>query len=456
MSHTPTQSQGDSNRWSYSLTSFLHNEAFGGILLLIFAVTAMIWANSAWSDGYFDFFHAYVTIGSADYNISLSLQHWINDALMALFFLVVGLEIKREVLVGELASLSRAAFPVLAAVGGAIVPAGIFVAINWGGEGIHGWGIPMATDIAFALGILALVGSRVPVALKIFLTALAIADDLMAVLVIAVFYTSDLNVRALLGAGVVLALLFIANRLNVRTLIVYLGLGFALWLFVLDSGVHATIAGVLLAFAIPASTRIDPAAFLERSQGILSRFERQSLQDANVLTDARMQEDIQELEDTINDVEAPLQNLEHALHPWIAYAIVPLFALANAGVRVDMSLGDALADDVTVGVIAGLVIGKQVGITLFAWLTVRFGLAALPAGVTWVQIYGVSWLGGVGFTMSIFVTELAYDSEALLSAAKIGILGASLLAGVAGWLVLRLWALREPAALAQVPVESRS
>ncbi|MDQ3443277.1 MAG: Na+/H+ antiporter NhaA, partial [Chloroflexota bacterium] len=436
MSHTPSQSPGDSNRWSYSLTSFVHNEAFGGILLLVFAVVAMIWANSAWSDGYFDFFHATVTVGSADYNISLSLQHWINDALMALFFLVVGLEIKREVLVGELASLSRAAFPVLAAFGGAMVPALIFVAINWGGEGIHGWGIPMATDIAFALGILALVGSRVPVALKIFLTALAIADDLMAVLVIALFYTSDLNVTALLGAGVVLVLLFVANRLNVRTLIVYLGLGFALWFLVLDSGVHATIAGVLLAFAIPASTRIDPAAFLERSQGILNRFERESLQDANVLTDARMQEDIQELEGTINDVEAPLQNLEHALHPWIAYAIVPLFALANAGVKIDMSLGDALADPVTVGVIAGLVIGKQIGITLFAWLTVRFGLAVLPTGVTWRQIYGVSWLGGVGFTMSIFVTELAYDSEDLTSAAKIGILAASLIAGLAGWLVL--------------------
>lgn len=443
MSHTPSQSPGDSNRWSYSLTSFVHNEAFGGILLLVFAVIAMIWANSAWSDGYFDFFHATVTVGSEDYNISLSLQHWINDALMALFFLVVGLEIKREVLVGELASLSRAAFPVLAAFGGAMVPALIFVAINWGGEGIHGWGIPMATDIAFALGILALVGSRVPVALKIFLTALAIADDLMAVLVIALFYTSDLNVTALLGAGVVLVLLFVANRLNVRTLIVYLGLGFALWFLVLDSGVHATIAGVLLAFAIPASTRIDPAAFLERSQGILNRFERESLQDANVLTDARMQEDIQEMEGTINDVEAPLQNLEHALHPWIAYAIVPLFALANAGVTIDMSLGDALADPVTVGVIAGLVIGKQIGITLFAWLTVRFGLAVLPTGVTWRQIYGVSWLGGVGFTMSIFLTELAYDSEDLTSAAKIGILAASLIAGLAGWLVLRLWALKD-------------
>lgn len=445
MSHQTSQSPGGSNGSSYSLRSFVQNEAFGGILLLVFAVIAMVWANSAWSNGYFDLFHAYVTVGSADYNISLSLQHWINDALMALFFLVVGLEIKREVLVGELASLSKAAFPALAAAGGAIVPALIFVAINLGGDGIDGWGIPMATDIAFALGILALVGSRVPVALKIFLTALAIADDLMAVLVIAVFYTSDLNVGALVGAGVVLALLFFANWLNVRSLLVYLGLGFALWLFVLDSGVHATIAGVLLAFTIPASTRIDPAAFLEKAEGILGRFERESLQDTNVLTDARMQEDIQELEDTINDVEAPLQNLEHALHPWIAYAIVPLFALANAGVRIDMSLGDALAQPVTVGVIAGLVIGKQVGITLFAWLAVRFGFASLPEGVTWHHIYGVSWLGGIGFTMSIFVTELAYESENLLSAAKIGILAASAVAAIAGWLVLRLWALRATA-----------
>lgn len=454
MSHTPPQSPAISNRRSYSLTAFIHNEAFGGILLLICAAAAMIWANSAWSDRYFDFFHAYVTVGTADYNVSLSLQHWINDALMAVFFLVVGLEIKREVLVGELASMSQAALPVLAAFGGAIVPALIFVGFNLGGDGIDGWGIPMATDIAFALGILALVGSRVPLALKIFLTALAIADDIMAVLVIAVFYTSDLNVAALAGAAIVLALLFAANLLNVRTLLVYIALGIGLWLFVLESGVHATIAGILLAFTIPAGTRIDPAAFLDKAEGILGRFERESLADRNVLSDARMQEDIQELEDTINDVEAPLQNMEHALHPWVAYLIVPVFALANAGVAIDMSLGDALADPVTLGVIAGLVIGKQIGITLFAWLTVRLGFGALPQGVTWAHIYGVSWLGGVGFTMSLFVTELAYESDDLTSAAKIGILAASTLAALAGWLVLRMWAVRTPSERPSVVVET--
>jgi len=355
------------------------------------------------------------------------------------------------VLVGELASASKAAFPVLAAFGGAIVPALIFVGINAGGDGLHGWGIPMATDIAFALGILALVGSRVPVGLKIFLTALAIADDLMAVVVIAVFYTSNLNTGALLGAAIVLIALIVANRFDIRNLLVYVALGIALWLFVLDSGVHATIAGVLLAFTIPAGTRIDPAAFLDRAERILGRFERESLRHTNVLSDARMQEDLQELEDTINDVEAPLQNLEHALHPWVAHLIVPVFALANAGVTIDMSLGDALADPVTLGVIAGLVIGKQVGITLFAWLTVQLGFGALPVGVTWRHIYGVSWLGGVGFTMSIFVTELAYEADDLTSAAKIGILGASLVAGGAGWLVLRLWALR-----GETPVPSRA
>ena len=443
MAHENTNSATGSTRWTYSLRLFVHTEAFGGILLLVCAMAALIWANSAWSDEYFDLWHARFTIGTPEFHITLSVQHWINDALMAVFFLVVGLEIKRELLVGELASVSQAAMPALAAFGGAVVPALIFFAINLGSDGVHGWGIPMATDIAFALGVLALIGSRVPLSLKIFLTALAIVDDLLAVLVIAVFYTSEVNIPALIGAAAIVAVLLVANRRGVRVLLVYLTLGILLWLLVLESGIHATVAGILLALTIPAGTRIDPTAFLDKAERILGRFERESLEHRSVLSDARMQEDIQELEGTINDVEAPLQNLEHALHPVVAFAIVPLFALANAGVALNVNLGDVLADQVTIGIVVGLVIGKQIGITLFAWLAVRFGPARLPEGVTWAHIYGVSCLGGIGFTMSLFVSDLAYGGGELLDSAKIGILGASILAGLLGWLVLRYWAPRE-------------
>jgi NhaA family Na+:H+ antiporter len=430
---------------TYSLRTFIHNEAFGGILLLACVLVAMIWANSPWADAYTDLWHATVTVGSDRLHISESLQHWINDGLMAIFFLVVGLEIKREVLVGELASVSQAAMPVFAAVGGAIVPALIYLALNWGAPGVHGWGTPMATDIAFALGVLALLGNRVPVALKVFLTALAIVDDILAVLVIAVFYTDRLDLAALAGAAVVIVALIAANRLGVRNLAVYLGLGLVLWICVRGSGIHATVAGILLALTIPTSTRIDPAAFVDRIEAILGRFERESLAERNVLTDGRLQEKLQELEDAVDDVQAPLQKLEHILHPWVAFAIVPLFALANAGVVLDVRPGDLLTDRVSLGIILGLVLGKQVGITCFAWLATRLGLGTLPSGVTWRQIYALSWLGGIGFTMSLFISDLAFDDEALLTSARIGILAASTIAGLVGWLVLGRWALaRDP------------
>jgi NhaA family Na+:H+ antiporter len=444
MAHGLPDSNANQSGWTYTIQSFIRNEAFGGILLLLGAAIAMIWANSAWSDDYFDLLHAKITIGSPEVHISKSLQHWVNDGLMVLFFLLVGMEIKREILVGELASVSRAALPAVAACGGAIVPAIIFAAMNWGTDGVHGWGIPMATDIAFAVGVLALVGSRVPFGLKVFLTALAIVDDLLAVLVIAIFYTDDLNLPALGGAAAVLATLILANRLQVRTLVVYLTLGFALWLFVLQSGIHATVAGVLLAMTIPTNARINPEAFLNRAEGILGRFERESLAQRTVLSDGRLQENIQELEDAVNDVEAPLQNLEHALQRWVSFLIVPIFAIANAGVSLDVDLGEAFTSRITLGVIIGLVVGKQIGITLSAWASVRFGLAALPEGVTWKQIYGVSWIAGIGFTMSLFVAELAYDTEEYLTDAKIGILVASTIAGILGWLVLSKWILDEP------------
>jgi NhaA family Na+:H+ antiporter len=356
---------------------------------------------------------------------------------MAVFFLVVGLEIKREVLVGELSSLRGAALPVVAALGGAVVPALIYLAINAGTEGLAGWGIPMATDIAFALGVLALLGERVPAALKVFLTALAIVDDIVAVLVIAFFYTSEINWGAL-GVGVVfLAALIAANLIGVGRTLVYAVLGVGLWLCFLLSGIHATIAGVLLALTVPASSFINPGVFLERSRYILERFEKAGQKGENVLTNEERQAALHALNHASYKLEPPLHELEHALHPWVVFAIMPLFALANAGVSLGRGIVEALTNPVALGIVAGLVVGKQLGITLFSWLAVRLGVSELPEGIGWRHLYGVGWLAGIGFTMSLFITDLAFSNGALVDAAKVGILAASLVAGVVGWTILR-------------------
>jgi Na+:H+ antiporter, NhaA family len=442
-SDSPRQDQRV-ERGVFSLREFLHDEAFGGILLLACALAALAWANSPWDNAYDRLWHATLAIGTNRVHLDLSLQHWVNDGLMALFFVVVGLEIKRELLVGELASPRRAALPAIAALGGVLLPAGLYALVNGGESGADGWGIPMATDIAFALGVLALLGERVPVALKVFLTALAIVDDIAAVIVIALFYTAGVSWSAVGVAVAFLAALVLANRLHVRSLPVYGLLGLGLWAAVHESGVHATVAGVLLALTIPARTRIDPDAFVARSRVILDEFARAGTHGANILTNGAQQEALAELEDAVEGVGAPLQRLEHALHPFVAFVIVPLFALANAGVKIDGDLGSTLGSRVTIGVVLGLVIGKQVGITLFAWLATRFGLTVLPDGTSWRQLYGVGWLAGIGFTMSLFVADLAFGSageENLLTEAKLGILLASLIAGVAGWLVLSRWAL---------------
>jgi len=361
---------------------------------------------------------------------------------MAVFFFVVGLEIKRELLVGELASPRQAALPAVAALGGVLVPAGIYALLNRGTVGAQGWGIPMATDIAFALGVLALLGDRIPLGLKVFLTALAIVDDIAAVLVIAVFYTTQVTWAALGAAAVILVVLIAANRLGARRPVVYAVLGLALWLAVFESGVHATVAGVLLALTIPANTRIDPRAFLDRSRATLVAFDRAGSDEetgASILTNGERQEALAELEDVVEGAGAPLHRMEHVLHPWVAFAIMPLFALANAGVRIEGDLGAALGNRVTLGVMLGLVLGKQLGVTMAAWMAVRSGVTDLPEGVGWHHIYGAGWLAGIGFTMSLFVADLAFagDDGELLTAAKLGILVASLIAGVGGWLILR-------------------
>ena len=426
----------------FSLREFIHDEAFGGILLLVCALIALLWANSPWGATYDALWSTELTLGTVQFHLTETLRHWVNDGLMAVFFFVVGLEIKRELLVGELASPRQAALPAIAALGGVLVPAGIYAVLNRGTAGAQAWGIPMATDIAFALGVLALLGDRIPLGLKVFLTALAIVDDIAAVLVIAIFYTVQVHWVALGAAAVILVVLLAANRLGARRPVIYGVLGLALWVAVFESGVHATVAGVLLALTIPATTRIDPRAFLQRSRATLTAFERAGSDEetgASILTNGERQEALAELEDVVEGAGAPLHRMEHVLHPWVAFAIMPLFALANAGVRIEGDLGVALGNCVTLGVMLGLVLGKQLGVTLGAWLAMRSGLTDLPEGVSWRHIYGAGWLAGIGFTMALFVADLAYadpGEAGLLTAAKLGILVASLIAGVCGWVIL--------------------
>ena len=417
---------------------FARTESAGGMVLIAATLVAIVWANSPWGESYHHLWETELSLRLGDYALTYSLHHWINDGLMAVFFFLVGLEIKREFLVGELASVRRAALPIAAALGGMVVPALIYAALNAGTEAEAGWGIPMATDIAFALGVLALLGPRIPLALKVFLAALAIVDDLGAVLVIAVFYTDAISWSALGVGFTVLAALVLAARLQARSLLVYLPLGVILWLAFLKSGVHATVAGVLLAMTIPARTRIDTHEFLERGRRILDYFDAAGREASGVMTNRGQQAAIQEMENACEAAQAPLQRIEHDLHYWVAFGIIPIFALANAGVDLSGDLGDAFGSSLALGVILGLVVGKPVGITLFAWLAVKFGMAALPEGTSWKAIRGVSMLGGIGFTMSLFIAGLAFPGAPELNeTAKAGIFAASLLAGVTGYLMLR-------------------
>ena len=416
---------------------FANKQSSGGILLIIATAVALVWANSPWAESYVALWHTKLSVGVGDFSISKDLTHWINDGLMAVFFFVVGLEIKREVLVGELSSARSAALPVAAALGGATVPALIYLAINAGTEGSAGWGIPMATDIAFALGVLALLGERAPVALKVFVTALAIVDDIVAVLVIALFYTSEISWGALGAGAVFLAALVVANLLGVDRTLVYAVLGVGLWLCFLLSGIHATIAGVLLALTVPAVSFMNPGAFLDRSRYVLDRFEKAGEKGENVLANDERQAALHALNHAAYKLEPPLHELEHALNPWVVFAIMPLFALANAGVPLGGDIVGALASPVTLGIVLGLVVGKQLGITLFAWLAVRSGVSELPEGIGFRHVYGAGWLAGIGFTMSLFISDLAFSEDSLVETAKVGILCASLIAGVVGWTILR-------------------
>ncbi|MCL6493244.1 MAG: Na+/H+ antiporter NhaA [Ignavibacterium sp.] len=420
------------------IQEFMHAETSGGIVLIICTVIALVWANSSFAESYHHLWHTYITFDFGGFVLKHSLHHWINDGLMVIFFFVVGLEIKRELLVGELSSAKKAALPVAGALGGMILPAIIYFSLNAGKEGAAGWGIPMATDIAFVVGIMALLGPKFPFSLKIFILALAIVDDIGAVLVIAIFYTAEISFSALLVGGTILILLIIFNRIGVRSLIVYTITGIALWLAFLESGVHATVAGVLLAFTIPVSSRINTKKFTNETKELLDEFDKSGEHGEDVLTNERRLVLVQSIESNCEKILTPLQRFEHLLHPWVAFFIMPVFALANAGVSIGNNFADALFDPISLGIILGLFIGKQVGIFGFSFLAIKLGIASKPEGVNYTKMYGAGILAGIGFTMSLFIANLAFSAEELLNIAKVGVLTASLIAGIVGFIVVKL------------------
>jgi len=419
---------------------FIHRQTTSGLLLMGTALVALVLANGPLASAYDHLVHTLIGIKAGSWILEMSLQHGINDGLMALFFFVVGLELKREILVGELAKPRNAILPIGAAIGGMLVPASIYFAINPEGNAALGWGIPMATDIAFAIGALALLASRVPKALITFLVALAIVDDLGAVIVIAVFYTDNIALMPLAVAGGLFALLLAFNMGGIRKTMPYFIVAVFLWYALLQSGVHATLAGILGALSVPAMPKYDPERFSEYVKELMQRFDASHQPGTSIMTNNKLRAVVQTLENGVYSVEAPLQRLEHVWHMPVAYLVIPIFALANAGIPLEFAtLGDTLTHPVMLGVSLGLVLGKFIGIAGVSWLMLKLGVAVLPKDTRFTQIAGVSLLAGIGFTMSIFVAQLSFEGrDDLLLMAKTGILLASLLAGVAGFIWLYL------------------
>ena len=423
---------------------FLRRTTAGGIVLVVTTIVALGLAAGLGGEPIQRFWDLNFTLAAGErFRLALSWQQWVNDGLMALFFLLVGLELKREVLVGELSSLKDAALPISAALGGMIVPALIYAAFNAGTPAASGWGIPMATDIAFAVGILVLLAWRIPKNLIIFLTALAIADDLGAVFVIAIFYTADLDLRALGAAAALFSLLLLFNRGGIRHPLPYAVVGVLLWFAVHASGIHATLAGILLALTIPARPTYSPALFEQRIDELHAAFraDRRDLDTPDdPLSNHRMASIAEAMERSAGAVQSPLQRIEHGLTPWVTFVVIPVFALANAGIDLrSVAWCEVLSNSVTAGVLTGLVIGKFAGISLFSWLAVLLGLARLPSGVQWKHLLGAAWLGGIGFTMSLFIAQLAFQSPEIVEQAKLGILLGSALSAAVG-LVWLFWA----------------
>lgn len=422
---------------------FLRRTTAGGIVLMAATVVALVVAAIVGGEPLARFWEQKLALTAGGWHgLELSWRAWVNDGLMALFFLLVGLELKREILVGELSSLRNAALPVFAALGGMIAPALLYAALNHDLPGARGWGVPMATDIAFAIGILVLLAWRIPKNLIVFLTALAIADDLGAVLVIAIFYTANIDMGALGAAGALFALLMLFNRGGVRYPLPYAVVGALLWYAVHESGVHATIAGILLALSIPARPARTPAQFERRIEELQSAF-RDDRRDAGTADDPlgnqRMASIAEAMEGSAAAVQSPLQRMEHGLTPWVTFVIIPLFALANAGIDLGaVRFGEAFSSRVTLGIAVSLVFGKFIGIGLASWIAIRLGWARLPAGVQWKHLLGAAWLGGIGFTMSLFIAQLAFNDAAMIEEAKLGILAGSAISAVVGlaWLLM--------------------
>lgn len=415
---------------------FTRVEASSGIVLLLAAVAALIWANSPWSETYFSILEEHITVEFLGFHLEESVLHLINDGLMAIFFFVVGLEIKRELVLGDLRDPRSAALPVMAALGGMILPAMIFVAFNAGAgtEAIRGWGIPMATDIAFALGIVSLLGTRVPSGAKLFLLAVAIADDIGAIAVIAVFYTEDLETSYLMAAIGLLVVVWLATKVKIRSHVVYVPLAIAIWYLVLESGVHATLAGVALGFLAPARPYYTPGEFDSRARAILDQF---PVEQESQAAQEHADHEALLLADIARESVSPLNRAEHHLVGWSSFLIVPLFALANAGVDFrTISVSEAITSSVALGVALGLIVGKLVGISTFTVAAVRLGLGKLPPGTGWPQVIGLAAVAGVGFTVSLFVTGLAFTDPVLTDFAKVGIFTGSLVAGVIGAVIL--------------------
>ncbi len=422
---------------------FLHAQTTTGIILMCMTVFALILANTPFSEAYAHFFHTKVDLSVGSWALSHTIHHWINDGLMAIFFFIIGLEIKREIMVGELSNIKVAILPILAAVGGMILPALIYFGFNFGGEGAGGWGIPMATDIAFAISALVLLGKRVSAALVTFLVALAIVDDLGAVLVIAIFYTEQINLLPLGLAGLSFLIMIALNRVGIRMVLPYFVVGLFMWFFMLESGVHATIAGVIAALAIPSKPKYPPKDFTSHTKKLLDNYDAYPVCEDNHLHE-KQKAILINIKDSIDAIDSPAARLEHDLHLPVSLVIIPLFALANAGIAIDFSsIGETIVTPVSMGIIVGLILGKVLGIFGVSWIAIKMGIAKLPEGSTMNQLFGVAFLGGIGFTMSIFVADLAFvGNDALIFQAKVGILAASLFAGLFGFLWLRFVASR--------------
>ncbi|MBN1950646.1 MAG: Na+/H+ antiporter NhaA [Bacteroidales bacterium] len=421
---------------------FLKIEASGGILLLVSTGLAIFWANSHWADSYHHFWENMLSIEVGSFLLTMNFHHWINDGLMAIFFFFVGLEIKRELVAGELSSLKQASLPIAAAIGGMLIPALIYISVNENPAADSGWGIPMATDIAFSLGVLSLLGKKVPTSLKVFLVALAIVDDLGAVLVIALFYTGDIQGTFLLTGLALFLFLLAFNFGGIRYIPAYMIVGWVIWYLFYRSGIHPTIAGVLIAFAIPVKRKIAMHTFKKRMDKNLEVFCIDGSNEKITLSGNQLIA-LDNMEEEIYHVQSPVQNLEHTLHHFVTFFIMPIFALANAGVELGNVSPGGLLTGLSGNIELSLILGKVLGILLFTWLAVRLGIGSLPGIITWKHILGLGFLGGMGFTMSLFISNLAFVNEGMLVQAKIGILMGSLLAGILGY-VLLWFSLREP------------